>query len=170
MLATSGAPAQNPVVGADGCTILATLVYAAVSEAGFRSSLPSGERVFSGAGEITICDRTARTVTAAFKSSLRSMNTYVSWGLDHGGDHCQGQFLLQCQPVRDPHMPPPSMAELEFIADSWSAVSGAVSSTMATAPGADVSIFSEARLRISIESRLAVQRAAGEAANMNFSR
>ena len=169
---TCSAPAQYPVDGAGGCAILATLVYTEVIEAGFRRSLPSGEPVFSGASETTICDRTTRTVTAAFTSSLRAMNTHVSWGLEwrSGGDHCQGQFLLQCHPVRDPHMPPPSTAEFGFIADSWSAVSDAIGGTMATAPSADVSVFSEARLRFSIRSRLAAHRVVGEAANIHYSR
>jgi hypothetical protein len=171
VLAMSSARAQHPVVAADGCAILAMLVHTEVTEARFRNSLPSGDPVYPGPGETTICGQTTRTVTAAFTSSLRTMNTYVSWGTIRGssGDYCQSHFLSQCYPDRDPHMPPPSAAERKFVADSWSAISGAVSSTMATAPGADISRFDQARLKFSIKSRLATHRAAGEAADTSFS-
>ena len=139
VLVMSSARAQQRVVNVDGCAILAMLVYAVVSEAGSRRSPSSGDPVYLGPGEVTICSQTTRAVTAAFTSALRAMNAYVSWGLHRGNssEYCQSHFFSQCYPDRNLYMPPPSPAERQFVADSWSAISGAVRSTMATAPGAD---------------------------------
>jgi hypothetical protein len=146
------------------------LVYAEVIEARSRSSLAPGDPVFLGPGEITICNQTTRAVTAAFTSSLRKMNIYVSWGYHPGysGDYCLSHYLSQCYPDRDPHMPPLSAADRKFIAASWSAVSGAVNRTMATEPGTDVSRFDRAGLSFGIKSRLAMYRTAGEPADAGF--
>lgn len=170
VLATSSARAQRTVVGVDGCDILETLVYTAVIEAGFRRSRPSGDTVYPGSGDVTICNRTIHAVTSAFTSAMREMNAYVSWGLHRGtgGEYCQSHVLSQCYPGRNPYMPPPSATERQFVVKSWYAISGAVRSTMATAPGADISRFDQAQLRFGIKSRLAMHRLAGEPADTGF--
>lgn len=170
VLVTSSARAQQSAVGVDGCAVLAMLVYAEMTEAGFRSSRQPDNPVSPGTGNVTICSQTTRTVTAAFTAAMREMNVYVAWGLHRGtgGDYCRSHFLSQCYPDRNPHMPLPSAAKRRFVVDSWSAISGAVRSTMATAPGADISRFDQARLRSSIKSRLAMHRAAGERAGTGF--
>lgn len=167
VLAMSSARAQQMVVGVDGCDILEMLVYTEVIEAGLRRSRPSGDTVYPGYGDVTICNQTIHAVTSAFTSALREMNAYVSWELHRGnsGEYCQSHFLSQCYPDRNPYMPPPSTTERQFVVDSWSAISGAVRSTMATAPGADVSRFDQERLRFGIKSRLAMHRLAGEPAD-----
>jgi len=172
LLTMSHARAEQPVVGIDGCAILAMLVYTEVTEAGFHGARAPGDPVYPGPDEITICNQTARSVTGAFTASLRQLNIHVSWGYHPGynGDYCLSHYLSQCYPDRDPHMPPLTAAERKFIATSWSAISGAVSRTMATAPGADVSRFDRTGLSVSIKSRLAMYRAAGEPANTGFSR
>lgn len=172
VLAISSARAQQPVIGVDGCAILATLVYTEVTEARYRSSLASGDPVYPGPGEITICNQTTRAVTAAFTSSLRKMNIYVSWGYHAGysGDFCLSHFLSQCYPDRDPRMPDLSAAERKFVASSWDAVSGAVSGTMTIAPGSNISRFDQARLRFSIKSRAAMYRADGKSAERGMLR
>jgi len=167
VLATSSARAQQMVVGVDGCDILEMLVYTEVIEAGLRRSRPFGDPVYPGPGEVTNCSQTTRSVTAAFTAALRDMNIYVAWGLHrgNGGDYCLSHFLSQCYPNHNPYMPPPSTTERQFVTDSWSAISGAVRSTMATASGVDVSRFDQARLRFGIKSRLAMHRLAGEPAD-----
>lgn len=172
MLTMGNARAQQPVVGVDGCAILAMLVYTEVTGAGFRVGREPGSLVYPGPDEITICNQTARTVTAAFASSLRQMNIYVGWGYHSGssGDYCLSHFLSQCYPDRDPYMPQLSAAERAFIATSWNAVFGSVSRTMTTAPGADVSRFDRAGLSRSIKNRFAMYGSTGELADTGISR
>jgi len=167
MFTTGNARAQRPIVGVDGCAVLAMLVFTEVTEAGFRVGRESGSLAYPGPDEITICNQTARTVTAAFAFSLRQMNIYVAWGYHSGssGDYCLSHFLSQCYPDRDPHMPQLNAAERAFIAASWNAIFGAVSRTMTTAPGADVSRFDRAGLSGSIKNRFARYGSAGELAD-----
>ncbi len=167
LLTMSHARAQQPVVGVDGCAILAMLVYTEVTEAGFHGARAPGDPVYPGPDEITICNQTARSVTAAFTSSLRQMNIYVSWGYPQrsNGDYCLSHFLSQCYPNRDPYMPHLSAADSKFVATSWSAIYGAVIKAMATAPGTDISRFQRASLSNSIKFRLGMYRMVGELAD-----
>jgi len=162
------ARAQQPVVGVDGCAILALLVYTEVTETGYRGPRAPGDLAYPGPDEITICNQTTRSVTAAFSSSLRHMNIHVSWGTfpRDSGDYCLSHFLSQCYPDRNPHMPPLNAAQRRFVAVSWAAIYGAVSRTMATAPGADISRFDRAGLSYGIQSRLAMNRMAAELKDM----
>ena len=163
LLMAGGARAQEPVVGVDGCAILALLVYTEVTEAGYRGARAPGYPVYPGPDEITICNQTARSVTAAFSSSLRHMNIHVSWGYypRDSGDYCLSHYLSQCYPDRNPNMPPLTATQRRFVAVSWNAIYDAVSRTMATAPGSDISRFDRAGLSYGIKSRLTMNRAAG---------
>lgn len=164
------ARAQQPVVGVDGCAILAILVYTEVTEAGYRGARAPGDPVYPGPDEITICNQTTRSVTAAFSSSLRNMNIHVSWGYHprDSGDYCLSHHLSQCYPDRNPNMPPLSAAQRRLVASSWSAIYDAVSRTMVTAPGADISRFDRAGLSHGIKSRLAMNRTAGVLADTGY--
>lgn len=168
LLGTNDASAQQPIVGADGCAILAMLVYTEVTEAGLHGTRAPGSPAYPGPDEITICSQTTRSVTAAFTASLRQLNIYVSWGYHPGynGDYCQSHYLSQCYPDRDPFMPPLSGDEAAFIAASWNAVHRAVNRTMAATPGTDVSRFGRESLGRSIRFGLALQRAGGEPAGV----
>lgn len=163
LLTADNARAQQPVVGVDGCAILALLVYTEVTEAAYRGVAGPGYPVYPGPDEITICNQTARSVTAAFSSSLRHMNIHVSWGFHprDSGDYCLSHYLSQCYPDRNPNMPPLTATQRRFVAVSWNAIYGAVSRTMATAPGADISRFDRAGLSFGIKTRLTMDRAAG---------
>lgn len=166
-LTTSNTQAQPPLAGVDGCAILAMLVYTEVTETGRHGVRVPGDPAYPGPDEITICNQTSRSVTGAFTASLRQMNIYVSWGHRTGfsGDHCLSHYLSQCYPDRNPYMPALSASDRIFIATSWSAISGAVNGAMAASPGSDVSRFDPARLRRSMQSRLAMYRVAGELAD-----
>ncbi len=50
----------------DGCAILALLVYTEVTETGYRGPRAPGDLAYPGPDEITICNQTTRSVTAAF--------------------------------------------------------------------------------------------------------
>jgi len=73
--------------------------------------------------------------------------------------------LSQCYPDRNPNMPPLTATQRRFVAVSWNAIYGAVSRTMATAPGTDISRFDRAGLSYGIKSRLTMNRAAGVLTN-----
>jgi len=163
VLMAGNARAQQPVVGVDGCAILALLVYTEVTEAGYRGARVPGDPMYPGPGEITICNQTTRSVTAAFSASLRHMNIHVAWGYHPrgSGDYCLSHFLSQCYPDRNPNLPPLTAAQRRFVAVSWNAIYSAVSRTMVTAPGTDISRFDRAGLSHGIRSRLAMNRTAG---------
>jgi hypothetical protein len=171
-LGTDDATAQEPIIGVDGCAILAMLVYTEVTEAGLHGARAPGTPVYPGPDEITICNQTTRSVTSAFTASLRQLNIYVSWGYHPGynGDYCQSHYLSQCYPDRNPYMPPLGVEDIAFVATSWNAVRGAVKHTMATTPGTDVSRFGRESLGHSIRFGLAVRPTGGDLAGALHSR
>ena len=150
VMSPRAAPAQEPVVGVDGCAILAVLVYSEVTREGFGG--PGQPGVWPGPGEVTICNEATRRVTMAFTSALRQMNIFVSWGEHPGdtGDYCLSHDLAQCYPNRSPFMPPFSDTQAAFVAGSWEAVKRAVAADMRSGTVGDVVRFE----RASLERRL----------------
>lgn len=150
------AAAQDPVIGVDGCAILAILVYTEVTHAGLQGG--AGELgTWPRPGEITICNQTARRITTAYSSALRQMNIYVSWGnppMD-SGDYCLSHDLDQCYPDRNPYMPPLSATDRAFVAESWAAVTRAVSANMQAGAFSDVVRFERKTLQRQLRFTLA---------------
>ena len=64
------ARAQEPVIGVDGCAILASLVYTEVTQArlGFSSGY-EGDPLYAGRNEITLCNQATRSVTSAYSAA-----------------------------------------------------------------------------------------------------
>lgn len=152
------ARAQPLPIGVDGCTILASVVYAAVTEARLGYSAgPRGVLFYSGRNETTHCNRTARSVTGAFTAALRSANIYVTWGLRGGysGDYCPSHFLAQCYPAGDLAMPPLGKTDRAFVMRSWRAVYDAIATRMSPYAGSDVLRFQDDELARSIRRTIA---------------
>lgn len=154
---SGAARADDPVIGVDGCAILASIVYTEVTEArlGFSSGY-GGDPLYSGRNEITLCSQATRSVTSAFKAALQQTNLYVTWGIDSGfsGDYCLSHFLSQCYPTGDPAMPPLSDDERSFVMRSWQAVQDSVHYRMMRYPGSDVAGFRHHDLRLGIRRSL----------------
>ena len=147
------ARARDPVIGVDGCAILASLVYTEVMAARLGSSSGhASDPFYAGGNEITLCDMATRSVTNAYSAALRQSNIFVSWGFHTGysGDYCLSHFLSQCYPTGNPAMPPLSEDERAFLVHSWQAVRDSVSSRMTHYPGSDVARFRDQDLRRSI--------------------
>ena len=147
------ARAQDPLIGVDGCAILASLVYTEVTEArlGFSSGYGS-DPFYAGRNEITFCNQATRSVTSAYSAALLQSNIFVTWGFHSGysGDYCLSHFLSQCYPTGDPAMPQLGEDERSFLARSWQAVRDSVQFRMAQYPGSDVARFRYHDLRQSI--------------------
>lgn len=153
------ARAQVPLIGVDGCAILASVVYTEVSEARLGSSSWAGRNpIYAGRNEITLCNQTTRSVTRAFAAALRQSNLYVTWGFHAGysGDYCLSHFLSQCYPRRDPAMPAWSKNEQSFVTRSWQAVQDSVRYRMLRRPGSDVARFNGSELGGSIRRSMLV--------------
>ena len=153
----AAARADNPVIGVDGCGILASVVFTEVTGArhGFSPGYGS-DLLYAGRNEITLCNQATRSVTGAYKAALRQSNIYVTWGFHSGysGDYCLSHFLSQCYPTRDPAMPPLTPDERSFIMRSWQAVRDSVHYRMAQYPGSDVARFGGDDLRRSIRQSM----------------
>lgn len=148
------AAAQDPIVGVDGCAILAVLVYTEVTREGLGAG-PGQAGAWPGPTEVTICNETTRRVTMAFSSALQQMNIFVSWGRHPGdsGDYCLSHDLSQCYPDRNPYMPPFSDTQAAFVTSSWDAVKRAVAADLQTGNVVDVVRFE----RTSLERRLRLE-------------
>lgn len=147
------ARAQDPVIGVDGCAILASLVYTEVTEARLGYSSGYGSYPFyAGRDEVTLCNQATRSVTGAYAAALRQSSIFVTWGFHAGysGDYCLSHFLSQCYPTGNPAMPPLGEDERAFLVRSWQAVRDAVRFRMAQYPGSDVARFRDHDLRQSI--------------------
>ena len=150
--------AQQPAGGADGCTILWSVVYSEVSRArlGYFAGA-FGEMFYPGRDETSLCSHTARSATRAFTSALRDANIFVTWGgrTGYSKDYCSSHILAQCYPTGDPAMPPLSPPERAFMMRSWRAVYDSVAAEMSLNPGSDVSRFRGRELGRSIRHSIA---------------
>jgi hypothetical protein len=150
--------AQPAVGAADGCTILAELVYAQVVGSGL-----SGPGRFAvapeplGRDEMTVCHETTRVTSKAFTAALVQMNIYVTWNDDPGdsGDYCASHYLSQCYPDRDPLDTFATMAESVFLHDTWRAVQHTVGRRMPSRFASDTARFSASEIRRSLRDSLA---------------
>ena len=147
--------AQNPLIGVDGCAILATLVYTEISRAGSARG-PGRALEYPGRDEVTICNHTARTVTRAFSKSLQNRNIYISWtpGSPSSGDYCNSHYLSQCYPDSNPYMPPLSDGDYAFMMKNWRAIMMALAPTMTPVSSGSVSRFEQSDLRLGIRRSL----------------
>jgi hypothetical protein len=155
------ARAPDPVIGVDGCAVLAAVVYTEVTEA--RHGSPAGygsNLLFAGRDEFALCHQTTLSVTGAYSAALRQVNIHVVWGYHTGyrGDYCLSYFLSQCYPAGDPAMPPLSDDERSFVAYSWQAVRNTVYDRMVLNPGSDVARFRRDALRRSIRRSMHLDR------------
>lgn len=153
--------AQQPLIGIDGCAILASVVYTEVTKARLGYSTgPNSDPLSSGRGEITLCNQTARNATRAFASALRQANVFITWGFHtgYGGDYCLSHFLSQCYPTADPAMPSLSKEDRSFVMRSWRAVHDSIATRMSLYPGSDVSRFRGDELARSIKRSIAARR------------
>jgi len=133
---------------ADGCTVLADIIYSEVTEAIWRGPQALGsvsnERASHG---IVACAETSRTVSEAFSAAMISVGTDIRWddAPPHPGDFCLSGFLEQCYPDRYPRQSPVS---------SWSAVSATVQRAMPLGVASDQSVFSQGALRLALRAAL----------------
>lgn len=146
--AAARADTIRPFAGADGCGMLAAVVFQEVAASAW---LEPGSRIVSredGNTEVTICNQTARTVTGAFTKAMATMNIYIGWNdpRDARGDECLSAFLSQCYPHRNPFVPITSGSDLAFIYTSWSAVQATALKYTDASGRSDTSRFSRAVL------------------------
>ncbi len=157
-LARAASIAQPATGDADGCTILAELVYTQVVGSGL-----SGPGRFAavpetlGRDEMTVCHETTRVTSKAFTAALVQMNIYLTWNEDPGdsGDYCASHYLSQCSPDRDPFDTFATMAESVFVHDTWRAVQHTVGQRMPTRFASDTARFSAGGIRRSLQDSLA---------------
>ncbi len=157
-LARAASIAQPATGDADGCTILAELVYTQVVGSGL-----SGPGRFAavpetlGRDEMTVCHETTRVTSKAFTAALVQMNIYLTWNEDPGdsGDYCASYYLSQCSPDRDPFDTFATMAESVFVHDTWRAVQHTVGQRMPTRFASDTARFSAGGIRRSLQDSLA---------------
>ena len=133
---------------AEGCTVLAEIVYSEVTAAIWRGPHALGsvsdERASHG---IAVCAQTSRTVSKAFSAAMISVGTDIRWddAPPHRGDFCLSGFLEQCYPDRYP---------LQSPVGSWSAVSATVQRAMPLGVASDQSVFSQGALRLALRAAL----------------
>ncbi len=157
-LAPATSIAQPATGDADGCTILAELVYAQVVGSGLSgpgrfAAVP----VALGRDEMTVCHETTRVTSKAFTAALVQLNIYVSWNDYPGdsGDYCASHYLSQCSPDRDPLDTFATMAESVFVHDTWRAVQHTVGQRMPSRFASDTARFSVGGIRRSLQDSLA---------------
>ncbi len=150
--------AQPAVGAADGCRILAELVYAQVVGSGL-----SGPGRFAvapeplGRDEMTVCHETTRVTSEAFTAALAQMNIYATWSRYPGGsgDYCASHYLSQCYPDRDPLDTFATMAESVFLHDAWRAVQQTVGQRITSRFAGDTARFNAGEIRRSLQDSLA---------------
>ena len=157
-LAPAASFAQPATGNADGCTILAELVYTQVVSSGL--SRPGGFAAVPetlSRDEMTVCHETTRVTSEAFTAALVQMNIYVTWSGYPGnsGDYCYSHYLSQCYPERDPLDAFATIAESVFLRDTWRAVQNTVGQKMTNRLASDTARFNAGEIRSSLHDSLA---------------
>ncbi len=157
-LAPATSIAQPATGDADGCTILAELVYAQVVGSGLSgpgrfAAVP----VALGRDEMTVCHETTRVTSKAFTTALVQMNIYIRWNDFPGdsGDYCASHYLSQCYPDRDPLDTFATTVESIFLRDAWRAVQHTVGQRMPRRFVSDTVRFSVGGIRRSLQDSFA---------------
>lgn len=140
--------AEQIFAGLDGCSVLAGLVYSEVTASAWSS--PGVETPILGdaiRADISICNRTAQTVSKAFTLAMMSVGSDVRWDYPSGdrGDYCWSGFLDQCYPQR---------SMFGTTTQSWSVVSDTVRRAMPRGSATDQSVFSQRAMRLALRSAL----------------
>lgn len=152
------ARAAQPFTGADGCAVLAQLVYSEVRVTARRSSSVVASSVHDAfRAEVSVCNRTAQTVSKAFALAMASTGTQVRWNYPSGGpgDCCRSGSLNQCYP--------------QFTASgasnrTWDVVSNAVRHAIRGGPESDRSVFRYGAMQLALREALWRERRAYESA------
>ncbi len=149
--------AQPATGNADGCAILAELVYTQVVSSGLSG--PGGFAAVPetlSRDEMTVCSETTRVTSEAFTAALVQMNIYVTWSGYPGnsGDYCYSYYLSQCYPERDPLDAFATMAESVFLRDTWRAVQNTVGQKMTNRFASDTAQFNAGEIRRSLHDSL----------------
>ena len=157
-LAPATSFAQSATGNADGCTILAELVYTQVVSSGLSG--PGGFAAVPetlSRDEMTVCHETTRVTSEAFTAALVQMNIYVTWSGYPGssGDYCYSHYLSQCYPERDPLDAFATMAESVFLRDTWRAVQNTVGQKITNRFASDTARFNAGEIRRSLHDSLA---------------
>lgn len=149
---TNNSRADDAFTAADGCAVLAQLVYSEVTSAawygpGTIRPLPDD----AGDSRIIVCSQTTRTVSHAFTLAMTSTGVPVRWAYptDDRGDYCWSGFLDQCYPDRE---------RLGQSSRTWNAVSKIVKRAMPNGIATDQSIFNPSTLRLALRFALVRQR------------
>ena len=131
--------------------MLARAVYSEVSDAALYGPGGSGPwHLAPRSVDVLECRSTARTVSRAFSSALRSAGYIVDWGEsgDSRGDYCLSAFLSQCYPNRDIGTEVMSRADTNFVRSAWNVVSHSVMREMANPFSSDEVRFNSDRLKL----------------------
>lgn len=152
---------QLTPVAIDGCAKLARVVYSEVAASATYGPGKSGPWLIDlGQGDISICTHTARTVSRAFTSAMRSAGFSVNWHLDYRAvnavpvDYCLNTFLSQCSPDRH-SADVVEQVDPGFVEAIWAVVAKAVMREMYNPASSDEVRFryNDLKLRIGLSLR-----------------
>ncbi|MGI9236369.1 MAG: hypothetical protein ACR2QZ_03185 [Woeseiaceae bacterium] len=140
--------ADQSFVGTDGCAVLAQVVYSEVTAAVWGTpgvASPSAGNAFRT--DISICNRTAQTVSQAFSVAMASIGSPVRWPAppNDPGDRCLSIHLDQCYPGR---------TRLGGNSLMWNALSDTIRIAMPEGTASDRSIFIEGAMRMALRSAM----------------
>lgn len=161
VLAAFAAPAQAAGAAgkADGCVLLAELVYGHVRSVNFAGAGPGGGAAAAARRGVLHCDRTAEAVSEGFTRALAESQVFVTWPSlsDIPGDRCLSADLSQCYPRSNPYLSPYGSATASWVAARWKSVQAAVVRNMPAGAATDETRFAAAALDTQLRRRLGVR-------------
>ena len=140
--------AELVFAGADGCAVLAEIVYSEVTAAAWGGSpVPSAPDGRTLRADVSVCNDTTRAASKAFALAMTDIGSDVFWGYPSAdpGDYCWSGFLEQCYPQRAP---------LDVQANTWVVVSETIRYAMPSGSASDQSVFSGSAMRRALRSAL----------------
>jgi len=147
------AHATDPVIGVDGCAILAIVVHTAV--AGDDGRAGGGLLHDRRSNEITICNQTARAVSMGFSGAMWQAGIDVTWSSPGGSaaEYCTHGDLVTCRP-RLGAVSPARSRDSEYVECVWRDIAATIHRTMHYATVNDTIVFRAAALHRSLGSAM----------------
>ena len=145
---SANARAGQAFAGADGCAVLAELIYTEVTAAAWSISAIGARHAGEATrADVSICNRTVQTVTKAFTLAMSSVGVPVRWGAASisPGDTCMSHYLDQCYPNR---------SRLDRSEATWMAVLDIVSRAMPYGAVTDQSVFDSSTMQWALRAAL----------------
>lgn len=156
--------AANAQPGDLGCTVLSDLVrlHTVALLRDYTGGRWSPPRPAGNKDQhLETCDETVLSVSRGFSAALSQFGMPVRWSYRSHSAVCRSRDIAQCFPFADPAAPPVTIAQMNFIGQTWRGLSKSVKAHMPWGSAGNLSYFTADSFVQSLEPAGLIRRKVG---------